>query len=58
LAGIKKKRKINADFKKELFKPAEVKDSRFGIRRIYLNQSEKPEAFSYADPADHWWGTR
>lgn len=43
---------------KGIFKPAQVQDTRFGIRRINLNTQEKPKAFSYADPADHWWGTR
>jgi hypothetical protein len=46
------------EFKKPLFKPAQVNDTRFGIRRIYLNQNEKPQTFSYADPAPGWWGTR
>ena len=47
------------EFKKEaLFKPVQIKDTRFGIRKIYLNQSEKPTTFSYANPGRNWWGTR
>jgi len=51
-------KKRTTEFKKAVFKPVEVKDTRFGIRRIYLNQNEKPQTFSYANPAPHWWGTR
>jgi hypothetical protein len=58
LAKLKKKNKVLAEFNKPLFRPAEVKDTRFGIRRIYLNERDKPEAFSYADPNTNWWGTR
>lgn len=51
--------KLTKEFKKEaLFKPAKVQDTRFGIRRIYLNQKEKPSTFSYADPGRSWWGYR
>jgi len=41
-----------------LYKPVQVKDTRFGVRRIYLNQTEKPTTFSYANPGRNWWGTR
>jgi len=41
-----------------LYKPVQVKDTRFGVRRIYLNQKEKPTTFSYANPGRNWWGTR
>jgi len=59
MGKVKRAKKHVKEFKKEaLFKPAQVKDTRFGIRRIYLNQSEKPEAFSYANPGRNWWRTR
>jgi hypothetical protein len=55
MANLKRK----TEFKKEaLFKPAQVQDTRFGVRRIYLNQKEKPTTFSYANPGRNWWGTR
>jgi hypothetical protein len=41
-----------------LYKPAQVKDTRFGVRRIYLNQKEKPSVFSYANPGRSWHGYR
>jgi hypothetical protein len=41
-----------------LYKPAQVKDTRFGVRRIYLNQKEKPSVFSYANPGRAWHGYR
>jgi len=57
--GQLKKHKVKKEFQKEaLFKPAQVKDTRFGIRRIYLGQTEKPTTFSYMDPNTNWWGTR
>jgi hypothetical protein len=49
--------KLNKEFKKEaLFKPVQIKDTRFGVRRIYLNQKEKPTTFSYSNPGRSWWG--
>jgi hypothetical protein len=39
-------------------KPAQIKDSRFGIRKIYLNTKDKPSVFSYANPGRNWHGTR
>jgi hypothetical protein len=51
--------KRSKEFKQEaLFKPIQVKDTRFGVRRIYLNQKEKPSAFSYANPGRSWHGYR
>jgi hypothetical protein len=51
------KLKINKEFKKEAqFKPAQIKDTRFGVRRIYLNQKEKPSGISYANPGRGWHG--
>ena len=29
--------------------PVTIKDSRFGLRKIYLNPDEKPSIFTYAD---------
>ena len=34
-------------FKGETFKPITIKDSRFGIRKMYLNDNEKPSIFTY-----------
>jgi hypothetical protein len=50
--------KRSKEFKQPLSKPAQINDTRFGIRRIYLNQKEKPTTFSYANPGRNWWGTR
>jgi hypothetical protein len=59
MGQLKHKSKVTKEFKKEaLFKPAQVNDTRFGIRRIFLNQREKPTTFSYSDPNTNWWGTR
>jgi hypothetical protein len=58
MAAVKRTKKRKAEFDKATFKPAQIKDSRFGIRRIFLNEKEKPQTFSYADPAPSWWGTR
>jgi hypothetical protein len=51
--------KRTKEFKQEaLFKPAKIQDTRFGVRKIYLNQNEKPSVPSYANPGRNWWGTR
>jgi len=51
--------KREKEFKKEaLFRPAQVQDTRFGVRRIFLNQKEKPSVPSYANPGRAYWGTR
>jgi hypothetical protein len=56
--GQLNRKKAVKEFKKEaLFKPAQVNDTRFGIRRIYLNQNEKPSIPSYMDPGTNWWGS-
>jgi hypothetical protein len=53
MANLKRK----TEFKKEAkFKPAQINDTRFGVRRIYLNQKEKPSTFSYANPGRGWHG--
>ena len=52
------KLKRTSEFKQALFRPAQIKEPRFGIRKIFLNQKEKPSTFSYADPNKNWWGTR
>jgi hypothetical protein len=55
MANLKRK----TEFKKEAkFKPVQINDTRFGVRKIYLNQSEKASTFSYANPGRNWWGTR
>jgi len=49
---------INKDFKAGIPKPTIIKDSRFGIRKIYLNPNEKPSILVYNNPGRGWWGTR
>lgn len=49
---------LKKDFKKAAFKPVQIKDSRFGIRKIYLTESDKPSIFTYNNPGRHWWGTK
>ena len=49
---------MKKDFNKAVPKPVTINDSRFGIRKIYLNPNEKPSIFTYANPGRHWWGTR
>ena len=53
MATVKRTKEFN---KEAGAKPVQIKDTRFGIRRIYLNQKEKPSTFSYADPGTSWWG--
>ena len=38
------------EFKKSTIKPLVVKDSRFGIRRLFINAQERPRTASYAKP--------
>jgi hypothetical protein len=47
-----------AEFKAANFRPAQISDSRFGIRKIYLNDNEAPSIFSYANPGRSWHGYR
>ena len=42
-------KKRSSSFKKALFKPITVNDSRFGIRKMYLNNNEKPSIFTYRE---------
>ena len=51
-------KKRSAEFKSTQFKPAQISDSRFGIRKIYLNKNESPSIFSYANPGRAWHGYR
>lgn len=37
-------------FKETLVKPITVNDSRFGIRRLFLNTQERPRIKSYTKP--------
>jgi len=37
-------------FKGEPFKQVKIKDSRFGLRKMYLNENEKPSVFTYQNP--------
>jgi hypothetical protein len=50
--------KNKKEFKSAVFKPVQINDSRFGIRKIYLNTLEKPSILTYNNPGRHWWGTR
>lgn len=38
------------EFKKSVSKPLVVKDSRFGIRRMFLNGQERPSIATYSTP--------
>ena len=42
--------KRKATFKENLVKPLTVNDSRFGIRRMFLNTQERPRIKSYTAP--------
>jgi len=58
MAHVKHKKR-KTEFKKATkYKAIKINDPRFGVRKIYLNQSEEPEIFSYANPGRNWWGTR
>jgi hypothetical protein len=49
---------VKKEFKTAVFKPVQINDSRFGIRKIYLNTLEKPSILTYNNPGRHWWGTK
>jgi hypothetical protein len=38
------------EFKESVFKPLTVNDSRFGIRKMFLNTKEKPSIAGYSSP--------
>jgi hypothetical protein len=41
----------NSEFKEETkFKPITIKDSRFGIRKIFINKYESPSIGTYVNP--------
>jgi hypothetical protein len=42
------KRRISA-FKEAVVKPVVINDSRFGMRKLYLDNKEKSTTFSYMD---------
>lgn len=42
-------RRRNSEFKSAVIKPKVIKDSRFGLRKLYLNDNEKSTTFSYMD---------
>jgi len=50
--------KKKTEFKNAIYKPVQINDSRFGIRKIYLNTKDVPSVFSYSNPGRNWWGTR
>ena len=40
----------NKAFKENNFKQKVIRDSRFGLRKMYLNEKEKPSVFTYSSP--------
>lgn len=46
------------EFKNGIFKPIQINDSRFGVRRLFLNAQERPRVFSYKNPGRAYWGNR
>ena len=38
------------EFKESVFKPPTVNDSRFGLRKMFLNTKEKPSIAGYSAP--------
>jgi hypothetical protein len=46
------------EFKAAQPKLITVRDSRFGIRKIFLNDEEKPSIKSYMNPGRAYHGTR
>lgn len=44
------KRKRKKEFDKSVAKPVTIKDSRFGIRKMFFNDNEKPSYTSYGSP--------
>lgn len=50
--------KRQKDFGKSVMKPVEIKDSRFGIRRLFLNSQERPRIGQYMNPGRGNWTTR
>jgi hypothetical protein len=42
--------KRNSSFKEAIAKPTKVNDSRFGIRRMFLNSQERPRIAVYGTP--------
>ena len=39
-----------SEFKDAVIKPLVVKDSRFGIRRLFINSQERPSIGTYSTP--------
>lgn len=48
--------KRTKEFKNAKTKVITVNDSRFGIRKLPMNQLEKPSVFTYDNPGRSWWG--
>lgn len=42
--------KRKSEFKNAVIKPAKYVDSRFGIRRLFLNKQERPRVAQYSKP--------
>lgn len=48
--------KRKTEFKKSVHKVVLVNDTRFGLRKLFLNQQDKPKTFSYNNPGRNWHG--
>jgi hypothetical protein len=48
--------KRKTEFKKSVYKAVLVNDTRFGLRKLFLNQQDKPKTFSYNNPGRNWHG--
>lgn len=45
-------------FKKAVIKPITINDSRFGVRRLFINKQERPRIAMYKSPAKDTKGLR
>jgi hypothetical protein len=41
---------LRKEFKNSTSKPLVIKDSRFGIRRLFVNSQERPRIATYSEP--------
>ena len=46
------------EFKQQNPKEVNVKDARFGIRRLFLNSQERPRVAQYMEPGRGNWTSR
>jgi len=42
--------KRKKEFKEAVFKPMQIKDSRFGLRKLFQNTNESPSIATYRQP--------